>query len=66
MQLKNPTKLKFVDNMKEEHEIKRIQASGFNSAAFNNENNFWLWGGTSRGKLGLLTTMRDQTYPIHV
>jgi len=45
--------------MGDNHNITRIQASGYNSAAYNESNNFWLWGGTSRGKLGLLTTMRD-------
>ena len=66
MQLENPTKLEFIDNIGEKHNISKIQASGFNSAAFNENHNFWLWGGTTRGKLGLLTTSQDQCEPIHV
>jgi alpha-tubulin suppressor-like RCC1 family protein len=49
-----------------QHNITKIQASGFNSAAFNEDKQFWIWGGTIRGKLGLNSTMRDQMEPQHV
>jgi len=28
-------------------------ASGYNSAAFDKKGKIWMWGGVSRGKLGL-------------
>lgn len=66
MHLDKPTKLTFTDNEGYNHNIAKVQASGSNSAAFNSEKSFWLWGGTQRGKLGLATTMRDQMEPLHV
>lgn len=59
MHYEKPTKLTFTDNENYTHNISKVQASGYNSAAFNSDKSFWLWGGTQRGKLGLATTMRD-------
>lgn len=64
LQLERPTQLTFETNQKEEHKIARVSASGYNSAAFNEDDNMWIWGGTGRGKLGLNSTVRDQLDPI--
>ena len=45
--------------------MKRISASAYNSAAFNDKDYLWIWGGTSRGKLGM-AMIRDQLEPLNL
>lgn len=45
-------------------QIKRIQASGYNSAAFNANNNCWIWGDKKHCKLGVATSQYPQTTPL--
>lgn len=52
--------------MREASSISRISASGYNSAAFNCEDNFWLWGGSGRGKMGLTSISKDYSEPTFV
>jgi len=61
-----PTQLHFNSRTEFNEPIARIQASGMNSAAFNEFDNLWLWGGTRYGKLGCsrLTT-KTQDVPIY-
>lgn len=66
IQLSRPTQLLIDDGDKSNQKIKKIQASGYNSVAYSKEGRIWLWGGTSRGKLGLNSTHRDQLEPINV
>lgn len=66
MQLEKPTELNFINNMREKQYIARIQASGYNSAAYNKKDNFFLWGSTSRGKLGIPSITKDVLEPLHV
>ena len=53
MRLTTPKQLLIKNNHKEPQTISRISASGYNSAAYNEDDNFFVWGGTTRGKLGL-------------
>lgn len=51
---------------KKQQKIARLVASGYNSAAFDKNGRIWMWGGVSRGKLGLGQAVRDQLEPINV
>ena len=57
--LDRPKQLYFPTIQKENAEIKRISASGFNSAAFNSNDEMWIFGGTNRGKVGTNVLIKD-------
>jgi len=40
--------------------IQRVQASGYNSAAFNSDNQCWIWGDRKCGKLGNFHAVQAQ------
>jgi alpha-tubulin suppressor-like RCC1 family protein len=51
--LDKPTQVYIESGDKTNQKIKNISASGYNSAAFAKDGKLWVWGGVSRGKMGL-------------